>query len=128
MNFLEWSRSSVDYGCKLVDSAVEGARVGEDAFLQHEPLVPYLGESARHAMKPAVIGAFLGLLSGVLGNRQRSIARVLARGVVGAGIGFGAGVIWDNREFTASVASGAWKGIGKTRDEHWFEKNPIDYA
>jgi hypothetical protein len=59
MSFLEWSKSSVDYGRRLADSAVEGARTGEDAFLKDEPLVPYLGESVRLALAPAFIGARL---------------------------------------------------------------------
>ena len=128
MNFVGWSKSSVDYGRKLVNSAVEGAHAGEIEFLNEEPLDPYLRESARQALGPAVIGACLGALGGYLGNGRRSRTRALACGLVGGAIGFGAGLIWDSRHFTASVASGAWKSIGKTRDEHWFEKNPIDYA
>jgi hypothetical protein len=128
MNFLEWSKSSVDYGRRLVDSAVEGGRSGEDEFLHDAPLVPYLGESCRRAVAPAVVGACLGILGSYLASRRRSTARVLSDGLLGGVIGFGAGMIWENRQFTASVASGAWKGIGKTRDEHLFEKNPIDYA
>lgn len=128
MNFLDWSKDSVDYGRRLVDSALEGARTGEDEFLQQEPLAPFLSESARLAIGPAVIGACLGTLGGLLGNGRRSTARALAGGLFGGVIGFTAGMIWDSRELTASVASGAWKQIGKTRDEHWFEKNPIDYA
>ena len=128
MSFLEWSKSSVDYGRKLVDSAVEGGRSGEGEFLQDSSLVPYLGESCRRAVAPAVVGACLGILGGYLVNRRRSTVRVLTDGLLGGMIGFGAGMIWENRQFTASVASGAWKGIGKARDEHWFEKHPIDYA
>ena len=128
MNFLESSKSSVDYGQRLVNSALEGAHQGEDEFLKDESLAPYLSESARHAFAPAVVGAFLGVLGGSIGNRRRSPGRALAFGVLGGVIGFGAGVIWENREFTASVASGAWKKISQARDEHWLEKNPIDYA
>jgi len=128
MSFLEWSKSSVDYGRRLVDSAVEGARTGEDAFLKNEPLVPYLGESLRPALAPAVIGACLGVVGGYLANGRRSTTRALAGGLFGGAIGFGAGVLWENRQLTVSVASGAWKNIGRTRDQHWFDKNPIDYA
>ena len=128
MNFLEWSQSSVDYGRKLVDSAVAGARDGENEFLKEDVLAPYMSEAARQAIAPAVVGACLGAVSGYLGGGQRSKGRGFAFGLLGAVIGFGTGMIWDSREFTASVASGAWKGIRKTRDEHWFEKNPIDYA
>lgn len=128
MNFLAWSQSSVDYGRKLVDSAVEGARTGEDEFLKEEPLTPYLSKAARQAVVPAVVGGCVGAVAGYLGNEERSRSRGLAFGLLGAAIGFGAGMIWDSREFTTSVASGAWKNLRKTRDEHWFEKNPIDYA
>ncbi len=128
MNLREWSKSSVDYGRKLVDSAVDGARVGEDKYLKEEALAPYLGESARRALAPAIVGACLGLLGGGLGNGRRSASRTLADGLLGGAIGFGAGIIWENRQITASVVSGAWESVGKTRDEHWFEKNPIDYA
>ena len=128
MNFVEWSKSSVDYGQRLVNSALEGAHEGEDEFLKDESLAPYLSESVRHAFAPAVVGALLGALGGSMGTRRRSPAKTLAFGVLGGAIGFGAGVIWENREFTASVASGAWKKISQTRDEHWLEKNPIDYA
>ena len=128
MKVREWSKSSVDYGRKLVDSAVEGARTGEDEFLREEALVPYLENSARQALAPAAIGVCLGVLGGFLGNRRRSTTRALAGGLIGGAIGFGAAVVWENREFAASVVSGAWKSISKARDEHWFEKNPIDYA
>jgi hypothetical protein len=128
MNFLEWSKSSVDYGERLVNSALQGAHEGEAEFLKDESLAPCLNESARHAFAPAVAGAFFGVLGGSIGSRRRSPARVLAFGLLGGVIGFGAGVIWENQQLTASVASGAWKKISQTRDEHWLEKNPIDYA
>jgi len=128
MSFLDWPKSSVDYGRKLVASAIEGARTGEDEFLKKETLAPYFSKSAERAVIPTVIGACFGAAAGYLGNGRRSGARALAYGFVGGVIGFGAGVLWESREFTASVASGAWKSISKTRDEHWFDKNPIDYA
>ena len=127
MNLREWSKSNVDYGRKLVDSALEGARSGEDKFLQEEPLAPYLNESARLALRPAVIGTCLGIL-GSLSNGRHSSARTVACGVLGGAIGFGAGLLWESRDLAASVASSAWKNVSKTRDEHWFEQNPIDYA
>lgn len=128
MNFVEWSQSSVDYGRKLVDSAVEGARAGEDDFFKEEPLAPFIGESARQALGPALLGACLGLVGGCLGNERRSTVKVLGCGLLGGAIGFGAGMIWESRKLAESVTSAAWKSIRKTRDEHWFEKNPIDYA
>jgi hypothetical protein len=127
MNILEWSKSEVDYGGKLIDSAVDGARQGEGEFLQNESLGRYLERSALHAMGPTVLGACLGLFGGWLENR-RSKGSALVGAFLGGVIGLGAGLAWQNRKLTASVASGAWKSISKTRDAHWFDKNPIDYA
>ena len=127
MNILEWSKSEVDYGRRLMDSAIEGARQGEGDFLQQEPLGRYLERSALHAIAPTVLGACLGWFGACLEDR-RSKSRTLICAFLGGAIGFGAGVIWENRKLTASVASSAWKSINKTRDAHWFEKNPIDYA
>jgi hypothetical protein len=128
MNFMEWSKSSVDYGQRLVNSALEGAREGEEEVLRDESLSPRLTESARHAMVPALIGAYLGAFGGTLGNGRRSTSRAVAFGLLGGAIGFSAALAWENREIGVSVASSAWKKIKQTRDEHWFEKNPIDYA
>lgn len=127
MNFLEWSKSEVDYGRKLMDSAIEGARRGEGEFLRDESLGRHLERSALHAMGPAVLGACLGWCGGYMETRRPG-KKALFCAFLGGAIGFGAGVVWQNRKLTASVASGAWRSINKTRDAHWFEKNPIDYA
>lgn len=128
MNFLEWSKSKVDYGRRLMDSAVDGARTGEDELLKDESLAVYLERSALHALGPTFIGVCVGLLGGYLGNGRRNTTRALTCAFLGGAIGLGAGVVWENRKLTASIASGAWKSIANTRDERWFEKNPIDYA
>jgi len=124
MNISQWSKSEADYGRKLMDSAVEGARRGEEEFLKDESLGRYLEKSALHALVPTILGAGLGWL----GGSRRSTNRGLVWAFLGGVIGFGAGVAWENGKLTASVASSAWKSINKTRDAHWFEKNPIDYA
>jgi hypothetical protein len=127
MNMLGWSKSELDYGRKLVDSAVEGARHGESEFLKDESLGCHLERSASRAVAPTMVGACLGWFGGYL-ESGRSRRRALACALLGGAIGFGAGVVWQNRKLTTSVALGAWKSINKTRDAHWFEKNPIDYA
>lgn len=128
MDVGEWSKSSVDYGRKLVDSGVEGARSGQEAFLQGESLLGFLGDSARKALVPAVIGACLGAVGSHSRSRQKSFGRALVFALLGGALGFAAGVGWESRRFTASVACGAIKSVRKTRDEHWLEENPIDYA
>jgi hypothetical protein len=128
MDVVEWSKSNVDYARKLVDSALDGARTGEGEFLKEESLTSFLSESARHALAPAAIGACLGALGGYFGTGRRSRARALVGGLLGGAIAFGAGLVWESRQLTASVASKSWNSVSKTRDEHWLEKNPIDYA
>ncbi len=128
MNVVAWSKSNVDYGRKLVDSALEGARTGEEEFLKEEPLASYLGEAARQALAPAVIGACLGALGGYLETGRRSKTRALVCAFLGGAVAFTAGVMWESRQFTASVASNSWKSVSKSRDEHWLKENPIDYA
>jgi len=56
------------------------------------------------------------------------MGRILASGLFGGLIGFTAGIVWETRFLAASTAGGALGKIGKVRDEHWLEKNPIDYA
>ena len=121
-------RSKADYGRKILDSGLEGARSGREAFLHGRPLTPFLNESVRDALKPAAIGACIGLLGSYPANRRNSASRALAYGLVGGVLGFGAGVAWRSRFLSASVVSGAWKNIDRVRDEHWLEKHPIDYA
>jgi len=128
MNLMEWSKSSVDYARKLVDSAVEGARDGENEFLKEELFIPHIRASARHAVAPVFVGTLIGAAGGYLCCGRRYTRKAVAGGLLGGIIGFSTSVMWDNRQLAASVGSGAWKKISKTRDEHWFEKNPIDYA
>ena len=128
MNFCQWEKSNAEYGRKLVNSGLEGARSGQKAFLSERPLVPFLNQSAKKALTAAAIGAGLGLLRGLSANRHRSPGRALACGVVGGALGFGAGVAWESRFWGKSVVAGALKNIDRVRDEHWLEKNPIDYA
>ena len=128
MALRKWSKSNLDYGRKVLNSGLEGARSGREAFLKGGPLVPYLNESVRNAWEPAAIGACIGLLGSYSGNGRRSISRAFAYSLLGGALGFGAGVAWESRRLTASVARGALRNIDRVRDEHWFEGHPIDYA
>jgi hypothetical protein len=128
MESLEWLKSNVDYGRKVLNSGLEGARSGREAFLNGKSLNPFLSESVRNALKPAVIGACIGVLGSCPGNHRRSVSRAFVWGFLGAALGLGAGVAWQNRRLTASVTDGALRNIGRVRDEHWLEMHPIDYA
>jgi hypothetical protein len=128
MDLRQWSKSSADYGRRLLDSGIEGARSGRESFLQGESLAPFLGESVRSAVTPAVVGACIGVLGSCPGSRQKFTARALAFGLLGGVIGLGLGLAWESRRLTASAAGGALRSIGRVRDERWLAKHPIDYA
>jgi hypothetical protein len=128
MNIQTWSKSNADYSRRLYHAALEGARSGEEEFLNGTPLAARLDESARHAWIPAAIGACVGLLGVCSTKPKKASGRALALGLVGGMVGFSAAVAWENRRLAATVASSAWKKIGRVRDEHWLERNPIDYA
>ena len=128
MDLRKWSKSEVEYGRKVLDSGLEGARSGREAFLQGRPLKPFLNESVRRALKAAVVGACLGAMSGYGGKRNRSIGRMLLFGLLGGAIGFGTGVAWESRGLTESAAGAALRNIHQARDEHWVERHPVAYA
>ena len=128
MSLFSWSRSNVEYGRKLLDSALDGARSGEQGYLEGKPAADLVSESLRKARVPAAIGVCIGVAGSISGDRGRPASRALAYGVLGGAIGFGVGVVWGNRRLAASVAWGAWKKMEKVVDEHWLEQNPIDYA
>jgi hypothetical protein len=128
MNLREWSQSEVEYGRKVLNSGLAGARSGREAFLDGRPLTPFLGKVVRHASTPAVAGAVLGMLGSFSGNHSKSAKRALAFGFLGWAIGLGIGIAWQSRELTACATNGALRNIGRVRDEHWLETHPIDYA
>jgi hypothetical protein len=130
MGLRAWSKSEVEYGRKVLGSGLEGARSGQEAFLNGRPFTTFLGESVREALKPAAFGACIGFLSRyrIPGRRNRSIGRGLALGWLCGAIGFGAGVAWASRRLTASMACEVRRNVGRVRDERWLEGHPIDYA
>lgn len=132
MDLRKWSDSEREYGRKIVDSGLEGARTGRDEFLHGRPLAPFVQQSAKKALKPAALGACLGICVGALecglNSEERSIGKILLFGLLGGAIGFGAGAMWESRELAESAASGALRNIHRVRDEHWVEKHPIAYA
>jgi len=128
MDVQEWSKATVDYGRKVLNSGLNGARSGREAFLHGRSLGLFLRESRRDAWKPVLAGACIGVLSSYPGRHRKSVTRAFVWGLLGAALGLGAGVAWNSRSLTASVANAALKNIGEVRDEHWLERHPIDYA
>lgn len=127
MGLRTWSTHNLEYGRKVLNSGLEGARSGREAFLHGRSLTPFLSESLNSAWKPAAIGACIGVL-GAPANGHKSISKVLRYGILGGAIGLGFGIAWKSRRLTESMANGALEKIGKVRDEHWLESHPIDYA
>ena len=128
MNLRKWSQSEVEYGRKVLNSGLAGARSGQEAFLDGKPLTPFLSKAVRNASTPAALGAVVGVLSSFPGDRHRSAKRALAFGFLGWAVGFSVGIAWQSRGLTVCAASGAVRNIGRARDEHWLETHPIDYA
>jgi hypothetical protein len=128
MGLSKSSKSEFEYGRRVLNYGLEGARSGRDAFLGGRSLTPFLIEAARSALKPASVGACVGMLSGYRRSGDRSISKILGFGFLGSLVGFASGVAWESRDLTASVAASAMKNIDQVRDEHWLQKHPIDYA
>lgn len=128
MHVSQWSKAEVEYGRRVLNSGLEGVRSGREAFLDGRPLTPFFRESFRRSLKPAALGACVGVLTGCPQKGPRSVGRILASGLFGGLVGFTAGIVWETRFLTASAAGGALGKIDKVRDEHWLERNPIDYA
>lgn len=126
MNLPTWTKVDMDYTRKLVHSAMEGAQNGEEEFLHGEPLDQFFGYSVRNALRPAAVGALMGIAGSC--RDRRHPAKTLAYGFLGGAMGFAVGLAWESRRLVISIADCAWKKVDKARDEHWFEKNPIDYA
>ncbi len=123
MSLRDWLRSDCEYGRKLLQAGLSGARVGGEKYLRGKRLVP-----SRSALGVAAVGACIGAVGGFLRNRQRSATNVFVSGMLGCVIGFGVGVASCHRGLGASVISGALSRISRVQDERWLEENPIDYA
>jgi len=127
MKLREWSQSEVEYGKKIFDSGVNGARSGREAFLQGDSVTPFISAAVAKSWKHAAFGACLGLML-FPGNKRKSVGQMFAYGFLGGALGLGLGIAWASRRLTGSMANGAFDNIARVRDEHWLESHPIDYA
>ena len=120
--------SGVRYGRKLVNAGITGVRTGQDSARGDRPLSEIASEAAQGSLMMAAVGACAGLLSSCVLHRGKRLSYAVILGSVGTAMGFLAGFSWKTRDVTSSVARSAAREIGKARDEHWLELNPIDYA
>ena len=119
--------SNIHYGRKLVNAGITGIRSGQDFARGERPLAKVAAEAAQGSLSMAVVGACIGVLSSCLMRRNR-LSKAVALGSIGSALGFFAGFSWQTRNVTSSVAHSAARELRKTRDEHWLELHPIDYA
>jgi hypothetical protein len=104
------------YGRKLINAAITGISKRE-ARAGNEPPVEVI-------LKCLTVSA-LGTCAQthVLKGRVR-----FSRTVLCAAAGFFAALAWNTRKVTGAMARSAAEEVGKVRDEHWLEMNPINYA
>jgi hypothetical protein len=132
MSLHQWFGSNVEYARKLTSTGIEGARHGQEEFLKGEPLADFLTEAARQALAPAVVGISFGALgaclSGKYSGRRKSVTGILAYGLLGGAIGFGAGLSRETQGLAARMALRTVENTRSVRDERWLKRNPINYA
>jgi hypothetical protein len=123
---------SFTYGRKLVYAGLNGVRCGAPVALNGQSLSDVMSDSAvtvvSLTLAGALAGASVGLLGSCLMQKRGRTTNVWMYGAVGTAIGLFAGVSWKSRKIASSLAHSAIKEMSKTRDEHWLEAHPIDYA
>jgi hypothetical protein len=120
--------SSIQYGRQLVSASIAGIRSGQDSARGEQRLSAIAADAARSSLAIAAVGACVGLLSSCLVRRNNRLSSAVVLGGLGSALGFFAGFSWKTRNVTSSVAHSAARELRRTRDEHWLELNPIDYA
>ena len=127
MKLQDWVKSELEYSQDLVHSAVEGARFGCRRAGVVEPARSLFADAARNSLPLAAIGACVIPLAARLtrGRKRRNEALL---GLLGAAIGFGAGIAFTTRPLMEEMAHEAVHNINGVREAHWLEQHPIDYA
>ena len=116
------------YGQDLLNSGLSGLREGSHDYLQGKPVSIVLGTSALQSLGLAVIGACAAFLPLSMSPKHQRARRSVALGATGCALGFCTAFAWKTRELASSMATAAKKKIEFSRDQHWLERNPIDYA
>ena len=121
-------RSHYEYGKKLVSSGIDGAREGRKAVLDDEETSDILVVAAEQSWQAASFGVLAGAVLGALADDRKPVRGVVAGGILGAALAFGASFAWKTRPLTSAMAREAGKRIGHTRNRHWLNRNPINYG
>lgn len=119
--------STVEYGRKLIHAGVNGVRSGHTEF-DPDKAHALVTRSAEEAARMAFAGACLGVVPGCLLARRSRTSTALLFGVAGSVLGFVVAFSWKTRSLSSTLAHSAMKEISRVQDDHWLERNPIDYA
>ncbi len=120
--------SSLGYARKLIAASASGLQSGRRAGVEGQSASKILASSARDSLLLALAGACAGLLPSCFLRGRRRIGKALAFGALGGVAGFCTGVSWKTRKLASNMSHSALREVGKVRDEHWLEDNPITYA
>ena len=127
MNHNAPAATRLAYGRKLVNAGISGIRTGRENF-DPQRASALVSNSAEESLKLALVGACLGILPACLMRRRSRLSSALVLGVAGSALGFCAGFSWKTRKLTSTLARSAVREVRRVKDEHWLDKNPIDYA
>lgn len=128
MNVTEWVGESLEYGRELVESAIQGAKDAGKEVGPNDKFPKALVKGAPSSLGLALLGAGVGVLCSYCGNKRKLTRESVAFGALGGIAGMLIGLGWSTRHLTNDLANGAMKNVKNTRDEHWLERHPIDYA
>jgi hypothetical protein len=128
MDLRIWSKPEIESCGKILSSDCDEARADREEFLQSRIIAEFMGESARNGLRTAGIGAGLGILSSLAGNRRKSIGRTLGFSLLGGAVGLAASMAWKSRHLITSVNEEAASDLGRIADEQWMKEHFIAYA
>jgi hypothetical protein len=128
MSISEKIKTNLAYGHELVESGVEGAKEARKATLESPETTDIVAAAAQESWQAATIGVLAGAIFGVLADDRKPLRGVITGGLLGAAAGFAGSFAWKTRPLTSSMVHGASKRIGRTRDKHWLDNNPINYG
>ncbi len=121
-------KSHYAYGKDIVSSGIEGAKEGRKTVLEAEATSDILATAAEQSWQAASFGVLAGAVLGALADDRKPVRGVVAGGILGAALAFGASFAWKTRPLTSAMAREAGKRIGHTRNRHWLSRNPINYG
>jgi hypothetical protein len=128
MSISEKIKTNLAYGQELVESGVEGAKEARKATLESPETTDIVTAAAQESWQAATVGVLAGAIFGVLADDRKPLRGVITGGLLGAAAGFAGSFAWKTRPLTSSMVHGASKRIGRTRDKHWLDNNPINYG